>query len=281
MAEQLCPLLEKETEVESTMFSRGPWDIVRCKKTNFVYLANPPAYSELADEFAWEKTSHEEAERRHRDEPIVSRLSLWAIRLKSWLFPKRNKVSSLVCKSIPRRLYKSSLRVLDIGCGKGTLLDNVRQRFLSMGHFMAPLGIEVSPGMAAMAAEKFEQAGGQVIVASAMEGVSDLPDESVDLVVMSCFLEHEQQPRRLLKNLHRVVTGDGAVIVKVPNFASWNRIVRGKKWCGFRYPDHVNYFTPRTLELLASETDFRVERQNLSDKFPLSDNMYAVLKKCA
>ena len=71
------------------------------------------------------------------------------------------------------------------------------------------------------------------------------------------------------------------MIVKAPNFASWNWVVRGKKWCGFRYPDHVNYFTPQTLTLLASEGGFAVARQNVLDKFPLSDNMYAVLQKCA
>ena len=74
---------------------------------------------------------------------------------------------------------------------------------------MKPLGIEVSPGMAALAAEKFEKAGGRVIVASAMEGVSSLSDQSVDIVVMSCFLEHEQQPRRLLKQLHRSLAPGG------------------------------------------------------------------------
>ena len=280
MAEQLCPLLERKTEVESTTFSRAPWSIVRCKKTNFVYLANPPAYDRLANEFAWEKTFEEEAQRRHREEPIVSRLSLWAIQLKMLLFPKRNKVSSLVCQSIPRRRQTGALCVLDIGCGNGSLLENVNQRFKKMGQRMQPVGIEVSPKRAAMAAEKFGQAGGQVIVASAMEGVSRLAKESVDIVVMSCFLEHEQQPRRLLKQLNRAIAADGAVIVKVPNFASWNRIVRGKKWCGFRYPDHVNYFTPRTLAVLAHEANFTVVRQNLRDKFPLSDNMYAVLKKC-
>jgi hypothetical protein len=64
----------------------------------------------------------------------------------------------------------------------------------------------------------------------------------------------------------------------VPNFASWNRVIRGAKWCGFRYPDHVNYFSPRTLKLLAEVSGYRMEPQHITDRLPFSDNMYAVLR---
>ena len=70
---------------------------------------------------------------------------------------------------------------------------------------------------------------------------------------------------------------DGArLIVKVPNFASWNRRLRGDAWCGFRFPDHVNYFTPETLTLLLRETGFRVARFGVFDRLPTSDTMWLV-----
>ena len=119
MTQQLCPLVERETTVQATPYSRDRWNIVRCQETNFVYLANPPEYDELADEFAWEKTYQAEAQRRRQAEPLVSRLSQLAIRLKSWLFPRRNKMSSLVCQNISPQ--QPRLRVLDIGCGDGSL----------------------------------------------------------------------------------------------------------------------------------------------------------------
>ena len=78
----------------------------------------------------------------------------------------------------------------------------------------------------------------------------------------------------------KVVPEREVVILKVPNYACWNRKLRGKKWCGYRFPDHVNYFTPETLRILAETADFRV-RQTLWDRLPLSDNMYAVLNKAA
>jgi hypothetical protein len=79
--------------------------------------------------------------------------------------------------------------------------------------------------------------------------------------------------------LHSVLTDDGVIVLKVPNFSSLNRVLRSTKWCGFRFPDHVNYFTPETLRRLAEESGFRISRQGLLDCLPFSDTMYAVLAK--
>ena len=101
---------------------------------------------------------------------------------------------------------------------------------------------------------------------------------SIRVVIMSSFLEHERRPLALLQQLHHILHAETEIIIKVPNLACWNRMLRGRKWCGFRYPDHVNYFTPHTLRRLAQEAGYRVVRQGILDRFPLSDNMYAILK---
>lgn len=277
----VCPILETVTEVEPTCYSRDPWILVRCRTTDLVFLANPPSYSQLAQQFAWEKTWQEESRRRRATQPVVSRLSSLAKRLKMALLPHRNKMLSLVCQVVAKRSATHPLRFLDIGCGCGSLMRDVQQRLQSRGHEAVPMGIEVSQQLASIAQEKITQFGGKVLVQSSVDGVAQLETGSVDLAIMASFLEHEFQPLRLFRELRRVLAPDGSMVVKVPNFACWNRIVRGKNWSGFRYPDHVNYFTPRTLATLAREEQFTVSRQKLRDKFPLSDNMYAVLKKAA
>ena len=67
-------------------------------------------------------------------------------------------------------------------------------------------------------------------------------------------------------------------VVKVPNYASLNRMVMGRKWCGFRYPDQLNYFTPASLAAIAEAACFRA-RFGLTYRLPTSDNMYATLTK--
>jgi hypothetical protein len=55
----------------------------------------------------------------------------------------------------------------------------------------------------------------------------------------------------------------------------------GQKWCGFRYPDHVNYWTPKTLNKIIKETGFEIVRFNFGDRFPTSDNMWLIARKPA
>lgn len=276
-----CPILDDATEVAPTAYSRDPWIVVRCRTTDLVFLANPPEYSQLAEQFAWEKTWQEESLRRRADQPVAWRLSEAVKRVRHAMFPSRNRFLSLARQLAVKDLGDRPLRFLDVGCGSGTLMKKYQQSLQAMGVEAVPMGIEVSHHLASVAQKEIDEFGGKVLVTNSIDGAAQLQSRSIDLVLMASFLEHEFQPRRLFHELHRVLAEDGAMVVKVPNFASWNRVVRGKKWSGFRYPDHVNYFTPRTLALLAEKESFQVTRQTLRDKFPLNDNMYAVLKKAA
>ena len=96
---------------------------------------------------------------------------------------------------------------------------------------------------------------------------------------MQSYLEHEINPQEVLKGAFRVIKKSGFVIIKVPNFNCWNRYLRKENWCGFRFPDHVNYFTSNTLKKMVLDAGFLIHQFNLADQSPLSDNMWMVLKK--
>ncbi len=275
-----CPILERMTETEETEFSKDAWQIMRCKETGFVFLSDPPAYELLEEELAWEKTSEAEKMRRVQQEPVWSRVSAFTKIIKARLFPRRNKFFKLL-RSMTARSPSGPLAILDVGCGCGDLLDDICNRFKDRNQQVVPWGIEISKNLAARAERKFQRLGGRVVSDSALGGANSLEPCSLDVIIMSSFLEHEAQPLSLLRQLKKALRPGGVVIVKVPNFACWNRKLRGDKWCGFRYPDHVNYFTPDTLQLLGAQAELPVARQKLTDKLPLSDNMYAVLKKAA
>jgi hypothetical protein len=68
----------------------------------------------------------------------------------------------------------------------------------------------------------------------------------------------------------------GSIYVRVPNCGSLNRRMLGAKWCGFRYPDHVNYFTTASLGAMVGDCGLRLKLLN-PIRLPLDDNMNAVL----
>lgn len=277
----LSPILDRETNTERTKYQRDSWTLVRCQETGLVFLPNPPEYTELEEAIAWEKTTKLERERRQRDEPVFSYVSSSSRYARSRLFPKRSRVVSLAIAEAATLPHDGVLHVLDIGCGGGRLLVDIFHALSTQGISVVPIGIEVSKTIAASAQEKLNDVGGRVIQANALDGAAELDRCLVQIVIMRSFLEHERHPLRLLQSLNRIVSPNGAIVIKVPNFACWNRVIRGNRWCGFRYPDHVNYFTPTTLRSLAAEAGFVVSRQTLLDRFPTNDSMYAVLKKKA
>ncbi|MGI9404278.1 MAG: methyltransferase domain-containing protein [Hyphomicrobium sp.] len=88
---------------------------------------------------------------------------------------------------------------------------------------------------------------------------------------MRSYLEHEAQPRLVLKETRRTLKTGDIVYVRVPNYGSLNRRVMGNKWCGFRFPDHVNYFTSKHLKRLAASCGFTYRRINWLS--PFDDNL--------
>ncbi|MGV2335415.1 MAG UNVERIFIED_CONTAM: hypothetical protein LVR18_15300 [Planctomycetaceae bacterium] len=199
--EMLCPILGRPTHIRPTRFHSGDWQIVQCTETGFVFLANPPSYEQLQVEHAWEVTSAAEKQRRREAEPWLAKLSLAAARMKLLLFPRRNRFFDLslpLCDAIPAG---QPLRVLDIGCAAADLLHDLHARFAAIGRDMVPLGIEVSAHLARLRARGMCGAGGRVEFASALEGAARFEPNSLDLVIMSSFLEHEAQPLALLKTL--------------------------------------------------------------------------------
>ncbi len=78
--------------------------------------------------------------------------------------------------------------------------------------------------------------------------------------------------------LGRKLRKGGIAVIKVPNFGSVNRMVRGPKWCGIRLPDHVNYFTRDSLTKLADQAGFDIHFPFLLS-LPTDDNVVAVLRR--
>ncbi len=76
------------------------------------------------------------------------------------------------------------------------------------------------------------------------------------MVTQLGYIEHEWHPLDGLRAAWRVLKPGGVLVIKTPNYASWNRRVMGMEWCGYHVPAHCNYFTPRTLARILRRTGF-------------------------
>lgn len=275
-----CPLLDGPGPSRRLDVAPAPWEVRRCLETGLVYLANPPLQSRYMEEFAWEVTHARESARRQHDEPVIYAISRATKSLRHrWL--KRDKLVGIVGR-LACRISAGPIRVVDIGCSDGGLFERLVARLPpAVAGRIHPVGIEISTGLAERADARLRRHGGRCIHASGIEGLRTLPAAGVDVVILSCVLEHELEPLRLLAACRERLGERGVVVIKVPNYGSLTRRLRGRRWCGYRWPDHVNYFTPRTLAATARAAGLRVERMGLFDRSPLSDSLYAVVGRDA
>jgi SAM-dependent methyltransferase len=243
-----------------------------------VYLANPPAQEQFQDEFAWEVTHAQESSRRRREEPLLYATSRgFKMLRKRWL--GRDKVVGMLDRLIHRQ-SSGPIRLVDIGCAEGDLFRRLVNRLPARAiKRLKPIGIEISSYLAARADRRLRLHGGHCIHASGIDGLRKLPESTAHIVVLSCVLEHELDPVPLLAACRERLSHDGVVVIKVPNYACLARRLRGRRWCGYRWPDHVNYFTPQSLAAMADRAGLRVARMGLRDRSPLSDSLYAVLAR--
>ena len=271
-----CPLLDRPGPTRVLDVAPTPWEVRECLRTGFVYLANPPAQARFTDEFAWEVTHAEESSRRRREEPLLYAASRAAKLIRQrWL--KRDKLVGILADIVCRQSH-GPIRLVDIGCADGDLFRRLVVRLPSeVMERLEPIGIEISTQLAARANRRLGMYHGFCLHASGIEGLRTLPRDYVGLVILSCVLEHELDPVPLLAACRERLAPDGFIVVKVPNYACLGRQLRGRRWCGYRWPDHVNYFTPRSLAATAERAGLRVARMDLQDRSPLSDSLYAVL----
>ncbi len=134
-------------------------------------------------------------------------------------------------------------RVLDIGCGDGHVLDQLRRHG---GASLRLEGVEFSP-VAVAAAER----AGFVIHRGRIEEVA-LPAGSFDLVIMNQLIEHVSDPIAVLHKVAGVLRPGGVVFVETPNLDSADaRLFRRRYWGGYHLPRHFHLFDRRSLPALA------------------------------
>ncbi|MES2901632.1 MAG: class I SAM-dependent methyltransferase [Pseudomonadota bacterium] len=272
------PLLAQagpETELD---FAPSPWRLKQCQQTGFVFLANPPAYSELEETYAYERTFALETRARRAAEPLRYAVSMGLKRFRNRVL-RRNKTLGLMLDAIANS-PSQQINVLDVGCGWGSLLSDTMDALPPPLRARAvPHGIEISRELAQISQRKLEAFGGRCVHAPSLDAMGEFGPDFFDVIVMASYLEHEIEPLQVLRAARARLKTGGQLIVKVPNYACVNRRLRGARWCGFRWPDHVNYFTPATLLGMSYMAGLRLVRMSFRDRNPLSDNMYAVFSR--
>ncbi len=168
------------------------------------------------------------------------------------------------------KLVGHNKRVLDIGCGTGSLAKILTENKNEVW------GIEVNQ-KAAEQAKKYCQ---QVFIADIENNSLSIPDQYFDIVIFADVLEHLKSPAEVLKSIRKKIKPSSSIIISIPNIANWRyrlRLLFGR----FEYEDdgildkeHLRFFTLASAKRMLDQAGLRAVKIDITpDYFKWSNQL--------
>ena len=212
-----------------TLERGGPvngYDVVVCAVCGMAFADGIPPQSEF-DRYYWELSKYEYEHRGGKEsEDDRHRLKILA---------------DLLQPIIPDR----SSRILEIGCANGRLLS-----YLKEAGYGDVTGVDPSPGCARAAKLLYD-----VPVETGTVFDFRKPDTGYDFVVTLGVLEHIRDLQRAVQRVRDVTLDNGRVFVGVPDAS--NLIAQQDAPFQEFSTEHINFFSPRSLQYLMEAAGFR------------------------
>ena len=229
-----CPWCGSENaqlhlELKDLFLTQEPFKILECKECGLLYTTPRPNKDEIGRYYKSEEYySHQE-----NKEGFIPKVyeKVKSVNLK-------NKYSIAI-------EGKEKGKALDIGCGVGDFLHTMEQ------HGWDCTGVEPSEDAKAIAKKRIK---GQL---QSSEEQENLPDSSFDLITMWHVLEHVDDIRWQIQQLHRLCKPGGRIIIALPNYKSYDGQYYKAEWAAYDVPRHLNHFNKETLIKILEESGLR------------------------
>lgn len=177
--------------------------------------------------------------------------------------PKASKYFVEFREEILPLLPEHAERVLDLGCGSGETSGYLKK----INRFGWVCGVEGSLAAAEVAKTKLDK----VLVGDIEKINFDMPNESLDLILVLDILEHLVDPWTILTKLRALLKPGGIMIVSIPNVRHYSVVIPLLFLDDWRYSQeglldstHIRFFTKRTAAKMFEGAGFKIEMQDFT-----------------
>ena len=191
-------------------------DIVKCKNCSFVFYKPVPSQEDL--DLVYSQYEREE-------------------------YITENSVAKIT-KELKTILSTYNIKtILDIACGECYFLDILKSidptiELYATEHVSAKENV-INKGYEFIEGEFFP-----------------ITNKKFDLIIFTEAIEHINDANDFLANVYDLLNPNGLIYITTPNFSCLERLLMGKNWGMVVPPEHLSYFTPKTLKFVMTKNKF-------------------------
>jgi len=200
------------------------WDIYQCQNCSVQFIAQEPTSKQLDQ--LYDQLYSQNAEQVKR----LHNLNYGKLTFRRQWYIIRNLAHS------------KHGRILDFGCAGGHFLNNVSQKW-------DKYGIELAANAREIATQK-----GIKTFATLEEAA--FPDDFFDVITMFAVIEHLPEPKKIVKELSRVLKKGGLFVIMTGDISSLKARIQAERWHLYTPPGHIYYFTARSLDMMMESLGF-------------------------
>ena len=138
--------------------------------------------------------------------------------------------------------HRAGRTILDVGCGDGSFLAALSERWVKRGIDPSAAGTEMS-----------KQKNLDVTI-----GTLDSASYQADLISALDVIEHVVDPHIFIESVKQHLNPNGAVLLLTGDSASYSARIAGPQWSYLRWCGHISVFSGHGLRRLLESHDFEI-----------------------
>ena len=141
--------------------------------------------------------------------------------------------------------YRKTNNLLDIGCGMGYFLEEAKKRGWDV------FGTEFTDAAIKICKQK------DISMKKGVFNPKNYKIKAFDIITSFEVIEHINNPLFEVANYYEVLRKNGMLYITTPNFNSLLRYRMQENYNVITYPEHLSYYTPKTINNLLILTGFK------------------------